>query len=112
MSTPFRASPDVIIRTGKFREARQFYAAVLGLPIKSDGESIVGFDAGSFVLYVEKGPEHGPVFDFLVADMPAAKKALISAGCTLVEENPSVPRCYFRDPFGLVFNIEQSRAGR
>jgi hypothetical protein len=33
---------------------------------------------------------------------------LLSAGCALVEEDPAVPRCYIRDPYGLVFNIEQS----
>jgi hypothetical protein len=36
-----------------------------------------------------------------------ARQALLSAGCAIVEEDASVPRCYFRDPYGLVFNIEQ-----
>jgi hypothetical protein len=26
----------------------------------------------------------------------------------LVEEDPSIPRCYLRDPFGLVFNLGRS----
>lgn len=38
----------------------------------------------------------------------AAKRSLLSAGCTVREEDPSVPRCYIRDPHGLVFNIEES----
>jgi hypothetical protein len=42
-----------------------------------------------------------------VPDLQAAKSALLSAGCTLLEEDPAVPRCYIRDPYGLVFNIEQ-----
>jgi len=42
-----------------------------------------------------------------VPDLDAAKSALLAAGCTAVEENPAVPRCYIRDPYGLVFNIEQ-----
>lgn len=111
MSTSFsaRASRDVIIRTEKFHEAVQFYESILGLTIVQRSESLVGLDAGAFRLYVEKGPEHGPVFDFLVSDMQAAKRALLSAGCTVQEENLSVPRCYIRDPHGLVFNIEQSR---
>jgi len=33
---------------------------------------------------------------------------VLAAGCALVEEDPAVPKCYLRDPFGLVFNIEQS----
>jgi hypothetical protein len=23
----------------------------------------------------------------------------------IVEENPNIPRCYLRDPFGLMFNL-------
>jgi hypothetical protein len=42
-----------------------------------------------------------------VSDAQAIKSRLLAAGCTIVEENPVVPRCYIRDPFGLVFNIEQ-----
>jgi hypothetical protein len=45
------------------------------------------------------------VLDFLVHDVQATKAALVAAGCTIVEENPSIPRCYLRDPFGLLFNL-------
>jgi hypothetical protein len=34
---------------------------------------------------------------------------MLAAGCALQEENPALPRCYIRDPFGLVFNIAQTR---
>jgi len=43
-----------------------------------------------------------------VPDIKTAKQQLVAAGCTVIEENPTVPRCYIRDPFGLVFNIEQT----
>jgi catechol 2,3-dioxygenase-like lactoylglutathione lyase family enzyme len=109
MGTEFKASRDVIIRTGDFDSAKRFYGGVLGLKIAHSGEKLVGFDAGAFRLYVEPGPDHGPVFDFLVSDFQAAKAALLSAGCTLIEENAAIPRCYLRDPYGLVFNIEQAR---
>jgi hypothetical protein len=36
-----------------------------------------------------------------------AKSRLIAAGCEVVEEDPSVPRVYLRDRFGLVFNITE-----
>ena len=104
----FRASRDVIIRTEQFDAAARFYESVLGLKRFHDGESLAGFDTGPFRLYVEHGPKHGPVFDFLVPDMQAAKSALLAAGCTVIEEDPAVPRCYIRDPYGLTFNIEQS----
>jgi catechol 2,3-dioxygenase-like lactoylglutathione lyase family enzyme len=108
MTSRFRSGADVIIRTPRFREAVEFYEAVLGLPVAHRGDALVGFDAGAFRLYVEDGPEHGPVFDFRVADLAAAKAAVVAAGGSVQEEDPAVPRCYLRDPFGLVFNIEQS----
>jgi catechol 2,3-dioxygenase-like lactoylglutathione lyase family enzyme len=108
MPIPFRASRDVIIRTESFDAAARFYESVLGLKRFPAAESMAGFETGAFRLYVERGPAHGPVFDFLVPDLQAAKSALLSAGCALVEEDPAVPRCYIRDPYGLVFNIEQS----
>jgi predicted enzyme related to lactoylglutathione lyase len=108
MSDTFKASRDIIVRTENWSEALKFYGSVLGLPITEKGETIVSFETGSFCLYVEQGKEHGPVFEFLVPDIEAAKRQLISAGCTVTEENPKVPRCYIRDPYGMVFNIGQS----
>jgi hypothetical protein len=75
------------------------------LPIAYEDATIVGFETGSIRLYVERGKEHGPVLEFLVPDSEAAKRQLLEAGCTIVEEIPSLPRYYIRDPFGLVFNL-------
>jgi catechol 2,3-dioxygenase-like lactoylglutathione lyase family enzyme len=105
MTNGFRASRDVIIRTKDWAAATAFYADSLGLEIVHRGENIVGFETGSFRLYVEKGEPHGPVFEFLVSDVQAAKARLLAAGCTLLEENPDIPRCYLRDPFGVSYNI-------
>jgi len=100
--------PDKFERHGIAR----FEGPVLGLPLVYRGEHgrLIGFETGSFCLYVEQGSEHGPVFEFLVPDVAAARSRLLAAGCTVLEENASVPRCYIRDPFGLVFNVGQSRA--
>jgi len=57
-----------------------------------------------------EGAEHGPVFEFLVPDVNAAKTRLMAAGCTVEEEDASLPRCYIRDPYGVVFNIGRARA--
>lgn len=55
--------------------------------------------------YVERGAPHGPVFDFLVPDVAAVRDRLVAAGCTVIEEDPDLPRCYLRDPFGMTFNL-------
>ena len=103
-----QSSRDVIIRTESLAEAERFYSAVLGFAVSSRGVGIVGFETGSFCLYVEKGSEHGPVFEVLVADVQTTKARLIAAGCTLIDEDSSVPRCYVRDPYGVTFNIGKS----
>lgn len=110
MTTAFRSGRDVIIRTEAFEDAVKFYTSVLQFPVSCASQDLVGFETGSFCLYVERGPAHGPVFEILVNDAAATKAQLLAAGCTLVEEDPAVPRCYMRDPAGLVFNVGQAPA--
>ena len=105
MADNFRSSREVIIRTNAWEEASRFYESVLGLPVTYRSKNMLGFETGAFCLYVERGTGHGPVFEFLVPDVHAAKARLTAAGCTVEEENASVPRCYIRDPYGVVFNI-------
>ena len=109
LAITFCPSRDVIIRTEAWAEATTYYAEVLGLPVVHRSETLMGFETGEFCLYVERGKVHGPVFEFLVSDVHAGKHALLSAGCTIQEEDDSIPRCYVRDPYGVVFNIGQTR---
>lgn len=112
MSGPFRGTREVIVRTEDWERALSFYGSVLGLPVAYRGETILGFETGAVRLYVEKGRPHDPVFEFLVADVETAKRALLAAGCVIQEEDPALPRCYVRDPFGFVFNVGRARARR
>lgn len=107
----FRSTRDIIIRTQSWAEATEFYEKVLGLPVTLRTATITGFETGAFCLYVEKGVQHAPVFEFLVADLQAAKRQLINAGCAVEEEDSALPRCYLRDPYGLVFNLAKLAAG-
>jgi catechol 2,3-dioxygenase-like lactoylglutathione lyase family enzyme len=105
MTETFKSTREVILRTEQWADAVKFYGSVLGLPTAYDSPTMVGFETGAFRLYVEKGKAHAPVFEFLVKDVQAEKQRLVAAGCVVVEEDPAVPRCYLRDPFGLVFNL-------
>jgi predicted enzyme related to lactoylglutathione lyase len=107
MKTKINSTRDVLIRTDKLDEAVRFYQSVLGLRVTHQSETMVGFETGSFCLYLDKGPAYGPVFEFHVADVQAAKQKLIAAGCRVENEEPSVPRCYLRDPFGRIFNLDE-----
>ena len=95
---------DVIIRSDDYAAAKQFYQDLLGFELTQE-TPMLGFDTGSFTLYVERGAKSEPVFEYAVDDVQQAKARLMAAGCELVEENAAIPRCYLRDPFGLVFNL-------
>lgn len=99
------STSDVILRTHDLHDAKTYYHETLGFPIVTESERLIGFDTGSFVLYFEPGDENGAVFEFDAGDVEAAKARLLANGCTLVEEDPRIPRCYLRDRFGLTFNI-------
>ena len=105
MNDTFKSTRDVILQTRDWEAALKFYGETLGLPMADRFNDIVGFEAGGFRLYLEKGELAGPVHEFLVPDVQGAKRRLLEAGCVVVEEDPSVSRCYLRDPFGLVFNL-------
>jgi len=108
MAETLKSTREVILRTEQWPDALKFYGSVLGLPVAYEADTMVGFETGAFRLYVEKGKPHAPVFEFLVGDVQAEKQRLIAAGCVVVEEDPSVPRCYVRDPYGMVFNLGQA----
>jgi len=74
VTSPFRSSQDVIIRTEAWADATTFYGSVLGLPVVHRSETLMGFETGEFCLYVEQGREHGPVFEFLVPDVQAYRR--------------------------------------
>jgi catechol 2,3-dioxygenase-like lactoylglutathione lyase family enzyme len=101
----FESTREVILRTPNWTDAVSFYGSILGLPVAYQDATIVGFETGAFRLYVEKGKEHAPVFELLAPDVAAAKRQLVAAGCTIFEEDPALPRCYIRDPFGFTFNV-------
>jgi catechol 2,3-dioxygenase-like lactoylglutathione lyase family enzyme len=99
------SSRDVIIQTPRFEDSVRFYEEVLGLPVVHRSERLVGFETGSFVLYVEPGEAYGPVFEFFVADVGETARQLVANGCRIEQDDPTIPRCYVRDPNGLTFNL-------
>jgi predicted enzyme related to lactoylglutathione lyase len=109
MKIEAESSRDVLIQSDVFNDAVSFYEAVLGLRVTHRSETLVGFETGSFCLYVEKGPSYGPVFEFYVSDLAIAKEKPVAAGCCVESEDSSIPRCYVRDPFGLIFNLAERK---
>ena len=56
-------------------------------------------------LFIEQGPPLGPVLEVTVGDVEEAKQRLVKNGCEIVKDEPHVPRCYIKDPFGLIYNL-------
>ena len=109
MMKAFEMSRDVIVRAPDLASAKAFYGDVMGLKLVSESDGLLCFDAGAIHVCVEPGQVSGPVAEFLVPNLQFAKADLVAAGCAIVEEDPSVPRLYVRDPFGFVFNLGQRR---
>ena len=98
---------DMLIQTERPGEARAFYEEVFGFPVVHDDPAMGGLDTGAFRLFLDPAPALGPVLEFDVDDLAQMKDRLLAAGSVVVEEDASIPRCYVRDPFGLVFNLHQ-----
>lgn len=98
---------DVLIQTDQLDTASDFYEKVLGFSIVQRSEQLIGFETGSFRLYLDKGKSYGPVFEIFVPNFEEAKRNLMRAGCRVEIEDPAIPRCYIRDPFGLTFNLAE-----
>ncbi len=101
------SSRDILLQTGTLEAAAVFYEGALGLTRFMTEPNMIGLEAGAFRLFLERAPGLGPVFEFFVDDLAAAKQRLVEQGCSIVVEDPSVPKCYVRDPFGLIFNLAQ-----
>jgi catechol 2,3-dioxygenase-like lactoylglutathione lyase family enzyme len=104
-----KSSRDVLIQTNKFDAAAKFYEEVLGFQVIERSEQMIGFETGSFRFFVDKGESYGPVFELYVPDLEQAKKALVKNSCRIEAEDPKIPRCYIRDPFGLIFNVAEKK---
>jgi len=101
-----QSTRDLIMHVDNLDAATAFYENVLGLTVFTRDPGIVGIETGALRLFLDPGPAPvGPVLEFLVDDVQATKAALVAAGCTVEQEDGSVPRCYIRDPQGLIFNI-------
>lgn len=79
----FASTRDIIIHTGEFEEAVRFYEEVLALPVTMKSGKLVGFETGSFQLFVDaRDPlRMGPVFEFCVADVDKEAEPCGSGMC-------------------------------
>lgn len=97
---------DILIQAPDPKKAAEFYVQELGFEVTSESP-MIELRGKNINLYIDQGPQLGPVLEVFVASVEASKDRLASIGCTVVREDPVVPRCYIRDPFGLIYNLAE-----
>jgi len=96
---------DIIFEAPDPRSAAAFYVEQLGFTITGDEPRMVSLHGEHINLFIERGPALGPVLEVTVASVEEAKVRLVQKGCEIVKDEPDFPRCYVRDPYGLIYNL-------
>jgi predicted enzyme related to lactoylglutathione lyase len=95
---------DILIQAQDPRQAAAFYVNQLGFTITGE-EPMLSLHGEHINLFIEQGPPLGPVLEVTVQNVEDAKGRLLKNGCVIVKNEPDVPRCYVRDPYGLIYNL-------
>jgi predicted enzyme related to lactoylglutathione lyase len=96
---------DILIQAHDPLKAASFYVEQLGFEITGETPNMVNLHGKHINLFIELGPPLGPVFEVSVDDIEKAKARLVKAGCEIVKDEPHWPRCYVKDPYGLIYNL-------
>ena len=96
---------DILIQAPEPKAAAAFYIEQLGFEITEDEGNLISIHGPAINLFIERGPSMGPVLEVTVDDVNAAKARLTNAGCQIIKDEPDFPRCYVKDPFGLIYNL-------
>jgi predicted enzyme related to lactoylglutathione lyase len=86
---------DILIQAQDPKLAASFYVQQLGFEITDAQPDMI----------IERGPALGPVLEVTVGDVEEAKLRLVKNGCVIVKDEPDFPRCYIKDPYGLIYNL-------
>jgi predicted enzyme related to lactoylglutathione lyase len=100
-------SRDILIQSPNPAHAAAFYVEQLGFTITGETPQMISLEGDRINMYIEQGPALGPVFEVTVPDVEEAKARLVQQGCEIVKDEPDFPRCYIKDPFGLIYNLRR-----
>lgn len=103
-----RFTSDILIQVEDPSEAAKFYVQELGFKVTGASPMMVSIHGDNINFFIEQGPPLGPVLEITVADVATVRAKLVQKGCTVIKDEPKVPRCYLRDRFGLIYNLTMS----
>jgi hypothetical protein len=98
---------DILIQSKDPMKAANFYVKQLGFEITEHKPNMISLHGKNINLFIERGPALGPVLEVTVKSVKAAKANLKKKGCRIVKDEPDFPRCYVKDPYGLIYNLTE-----
>ncbi len=103
---PNKFGTDILIQAQDPKSAAAFYVKQLGFEITDEKPHMISLHGPHINLFIERGPSlGGPVFEVTVDNVDEARRRLTKNGCEVVKDEPDFPRCYVKDPFGLIYNL-------
>jgi hypothetical protein len=96
---------DILIQAPDPISAAAFYVQNLGFEITGETPNMISLHGQNINFFIERGPALGPVFEVTVDSVEEAKLRLTKSGYEIVKDEPDFPRCYVKDPFGLIYNL-------
>jgi catechol 2,3-dioxygenase-like lactoylglutathione lyase family enzyme len=96
---------DSLIQAPDPAKAAAFYVEQLGFEVTGEDPQMISLHGAHINLFIERGPALGPVLEVTVDSVEAARRRLAAKGCQIVKDEPEFPRCYVKDPFGLIYNL-------
>jgi hypothetical protein len=99
---------DILIQAEDPMKAAEFYVKELGFEITEKTPNMISLHGKHINMFIEKGPSlGGGVLEVTVKSVKEAKANLTKKGCQIVKDEPQVPRCYVKDPNGLIYNLTE-----
>jgi hypothetical protein len=96
---------DILIQAKDPKRAAAFSVEQLGFSVTGETPQMISLHGNHINLFIERGPKLGPVLEVTVKNVKEAKRRLVKKGCKVVKDEPKFPRCYVKDPFGLIYNL-------
>jgi hypothetical protein len=98
---------DILIQAKDPMKAANFYVKELGFKVTAEISNLVSLHGKNINLFIERGPALGPVLEVTVKSVKEAKANLKKKGCRVIKDEPDFPRCYIKDPNGLIYNLTE-----
>jgi hypothetical protein len=98
---------DILIQARDPMKAANFYVKELGFKITDKKSNMISLHGKNINLFIERGPALGPVLEVTVKSVKEAKARLKKKRCRGVKDEPEFPRCYVKDPYGLIYNLTE-----